>query len=924
ALLMARQLQEDGSPLALTWEEISGVDEKDRPIRTYQICNVMEPNQNNWLQTTWISRQGGQRIFVEVKFTLRDCNSIPGVGGTCKETFNLYYAESDSSLGPNVSEQKYAKIDTIAADESFTQGDLGERKMKLNVELREIGHLSKRGFHLGFQDVGACVALVSVRVYYKKCLSTVRNLATFPDTVAEAAFATLVEVKGACVNHSEVEADGTPRMHCSAEGEWLVPIGKCTCRAGFEEKGSRCQACSPGYYKRSARILRCSPCPPHSFTQQEGSTFCFCQATYTRAPSDLPSAPCTRPPSAPVNLVYRLKQSTLVLEWSPPVDLGGRSDISYNLLCLHCSPSSPCTPCGHGVSFVPQQRGLVGRTATLMNLLPQANYTIHVEAVNGVSGLGSSSEQPYAEMTIFTGVTAQRLVTDIRAERIEQKSISLSWQEASALSANDTEYDISFYEKGQKEQSYSSLKTTFPAVTVDNLKPSTLYVFQVQKTSSTFQDHGNCSHSIEVETLGESECASVSGEQSPIVLVVIVAIAGLIVLVSVILVKIPTRRMYVDPKTCEDPLQAVSLFAKELDSSSIKMEKLLGTGEYGDICQGCLKLPSKWELPVAIRTLQASCSEKQVHTFLTEASIMGQFDHSNIVRLEGVVTRGNPMMTVMEYMENGVLDSFLRRHEGQLMASQLIGMLQGIASGMKYLTEMGYVHKKLAAHNVLVNGELVCKISGFRVSQEEKMETVFSTLGGKSLVLWLAPEASQYHRFSSASDMWSFGIVMWEVMSYGERPYWDMSNQDVITAIEDGFRLPAPANCPPALHQLMLDCWQKDCTERPKFSQVHSTLGNMLQAPETASCSLPPSDCPFSSFPYFSSVGEWLEAIEMSRYKDSFVAAGYCYLDSVARMTVQDVLSLGITSVAHQKTLLSGIQALRAQVIQMHGHGVQV
>lgn len=114
------------------------------------------------------------------------------------------------------------------------------------------------------------------------------------------------------------------------------------------------------------------------------------------------------PPSAPVNLVYRLKQSTLVLEWSPPVDLGGRSDISYNLLCLHCSPSSPCTPCGHGVSFVPQQRGLVGRTATLMNLLPQANYTIRVEAVNGVSGLGSSSEQPYAEMTIFTGVTGRK------------------------------------------------------------------------------------------------------------------------------------------------------------------------------------------------------------------------------------------------------------------------------------------------------------------------------------------------------------------------------------------------------------------------------------------------------------------------------------------------------------------------------------
>lgn len=223
------------------WEEISGVDEEYKPIRTYQVCNVMEPNQNNWLQTGWIARRDGQRIFIELKFTLRDCNSIPGVTGTCKETFNLYYAESDADLGHSIRESKHTKIDTIAADESFTQGDLGERKMKLNTELREIGHLSKRGFHLGFQDVGACVALVSVRVYYKKCLSTVQNLAVFPDTVAETAFATLVEVKGTCVEHARVDVDNPPRMHCSAEGEWLVPVGKCLCSPGFEERDGRCR-----------------------------------------------------------------------------------------------------------------------------------------------------------------------------------------------------------------------------------------------------------------------------------------------------------------------------------------------------------------------------------------------------------------------------------------------------------------------------------------------------------------------------------------------------------------------------------------------------------------------------------------------------------------------------------------------------------
>lgn len=217
------------------------MDEKYKPIRTYQVCNVMEPAlQNNWLQTGWVARRGGQRIFVELQFTLRDCNSIPGVAGTCKETFNLLYVESDKDLGRVTREDRYTKIDTIAADESFTQGDLGERKMKLNTEVREIGHLNRKGFHLAFQDVGACVALVAVRVYYKRCLATVQNLAVFSDTVAEAAFATLVEVRGACVNNSEVDTDSPPRMHCSAEGEWLVPIGRCICSAGFEEHRESC------------------------------------------------------------------------------------------------------------------------------------------------------------------------------------------------------------------------------------------------------------------------------------------------------------------------------------------------------------------------------------------------------------------------------------------------------------------------------------------------------------------------------------------------------------------------------------------------------------------------------------------------------------------------------------------------------------
>uniref|UniRef100_A0A8C4EFS0 Ephrin type-A receptor 7 n=1 Tax=Dicentrarchus labrax TaxID=13489 RepID=A0A8C4EFS0_DICLA len=914
------------------WEEISGLDENYTPIRTYQVCQVMEPNQNNWLRTNWIEKGNAQRIFVELKFTLRDCNSLPGVVGTCKETFNLYYQETDSEVGRSLRENQYVKIDTIAADESFTQGDLGERKMKLNTEVRIIGPLSRRGFYLAFQDVGACIALVSVKVYYKKCWSIIENLATFPDTVTGSEFSSLVEVEGMCVSDAEEEADNSPKMHCSAEGEWLVPIGKCICKAGFHQKGDACEPCGRGFYKSSSQDLQCSRCPAHSFNDREGSWRCDCEDGYYRALSDPPSVACTRPPSAPQNIVYNINQTTVNLEWGPPADTGGRNDVTYRVICRRCSwEPEECVPCGPNVGYSPAQSGLVDTYVTIVDLLAHANYTFEVEAVNGVSDL-SRTQRLFAAVSIATGQAAPSQVSEVIKEKVQQRSIQLSWQEPHQPNGVITEYEIKYYEKDQKDRIYSTVRSKSTSATVNNLKPSTAYVFQIR--AFTEAGYGTYGPRLEITTKEEAtgrilyclpmHCgyskADQEGDEE-----LYFQCECLHSSAQTHTLKFPGTKTYIDPETYEDPNRAVHQFAKELDASCIKIERVIGAGEFGEVCSGRLKLPGKRDVSVAIKTLKVGYTEKQRRDFLCEASIMGQFDHPNVVHLEGVVTRGKPVMIVIEYMENGSLDAFLRKHDGQFTVIQLVGMLRGIAAGMRYLSDMGYVHRDLAARNILVNSNLVCKVSDFGLSRviDDDPEAVYTTTGGKIPVRWTAPEAIQYRKFTSASDVWSYGIVMWEVMSYGERPYWDMSNQDVIKAIEEGYRLPAPMDCPPGLHQLMLDCWQKDRAERPKFDQIVGILDKMIRNPNTLKT--PVGTCTSTpDFTAFRSVGEWLEAIKMERYRDNFTAAGYSSLESVARMSIEDVMSLGITLVGHQKKIMSSIQTMRAQMLHLHGTGVQV
>ncbi|XP_033002638.1 ephrin type-A receptor 6 isoform X2 [Lacerta agilis] len=980
------------------WDAITEMDEYNRPIHTYQVCNVMEPSQNNWLRTNWISRDAAQKIYVEMKFTLRDCNSIPWVLGTCKETFNLYYLESDESHGIKFKPNQYSKIDTIAADESFTQMDLGDRILKLNTEVREVGPINRKGFFLAFQDIGACIALVSVRVYYKKCPFTVRNLAMFPDTIPRVDSSSLVEVRGSCVKSAE-ERD-TPKLYCGADGDWLVPLGRCICSVGYEEVDGSCHACRSGFYKAFAGNIKCSKCPPHSQTFVEATSVCQCEKGYFRAEKDPATMACTRPPSAPRNVIFNINETALMLEWSPPSDTGGRKDLTYSVICKKCgSDASQCEICGGGIRFIPRHTGLINSSVTVLDFVSHVNYTFEIEAMNGVSELSFSPKQ-FTAITITTDQDAPSLIGMVRKDWASQNSIALSWQDPDFPNGAILDYEIKYYEKEHELLSYSSTRSKAPSVIVTGLKPATKYIFHIRARTAT--GYSGYSQKFEFET--GDETSDMAAEQGQILVIATAAVGGFTLLVILTLfflitgrcqwyikakmkseekrrahlqnghLRFPGTKTYIDPDTYEDPSLAVHEFAKEIDPSRIRIERVIGAGEFGEVCSGRLKTPGKREIPVAIKTLKGGYVDRQRRDFLREASIMGQFDHPNIIRLEGVVTKrsfptigvqslcprflregflnnipaphplsgggslpprissGRPVMIVVEYMENGSLDSFLRKHDGHFTVIQLVGMLRGIASGMKYLSDMGYVHRDLAARNILVNSNLMCKVSDFGLSRvlEDDPEAAYTTSGGKIPIRWTAPEAIAYRKFSSASDTWSYGIVMWEVMSYGERPYWEMSNQDVILSIEEGYRLPAPMGCPASLHQLMLHCWQKERNHRPKFTDIVSFLDKLIRNPSSLHTLvedvlvMPDSPGEVPEYPFFVSVSDWLDSIKMGQYKNNFMAAGYTTMDLVSRMSIDEIRRIGVVLIGHQRRIVSSLQTLRLHMMHIQEKGFHV
>ncbi|XP_049423669.1 ephrin type-B receptor 4b-like isoform X1 [Epinephelus fuscoguttatus] len=930
------------------WEEASGLDDESNSVRTYEICTIDSPS-SYWLRTRWIPRRMATTLYVEIRFTMMECSSLNR--RHCKETFNLYYYQSDSDEAtpthPAWMENPYTKVSTVAADHLLRPGV----ERRYNIKLLRLERLRGAGLYLAFQSQGACMALLSVRVFYQKCPPLRRAFASFPETIPHS----LVEqAQGVCVENAVTppgEQSRLPTMLCGEDGQWVgQPTSSCACRPGYEAGATdvRCRACPPGQFKVGSGPGGCSLCPANSNTQIPGSAFCPCLLpNYYRADSDPLHAPCTSPPSAPRSIVSQVNDTSVTLEWSEPLNRGGRGDLNYRVLCSSCGTTTKglvgsCSPCDDSVLYRPAQHGLTQRRVAVWGLRPHTRYIFTIQSLNGVSAL-SQSEPAFDTVNVTTSRDVPPPVSGVRRAAASESSLSLEWN----VPALPNQYQILDYQlrysrkDGEEAGQWQYMSSRSSAVVLTGLQRAVQYQVQVRARSQA--GYGTFSAASTFNTLPDGTHGVA---HSQLVVTAVLVSMGILLLIAAVIVAVycyrrrmkdsdlhdksghyqmgQTMKVYIDPFTYEDPNEAVREFAKEIEASFVKIEEVIGAGEFGEVCRGRLRVPGRKENYVAIKTLKGGYTEKQRRDFLSEASIMGQFQHPNIIHLEGVITTSCPVMILTEFMENGALDSFLRMNDGQFTTIQLVGMLRGIAAGMKYLSDMSFVHRDLAARNILVNSNLVCKVSDFGLSrfltENSSDPTYTSSLGGKIPIRWTAPEAIAYRKFTSASDAWSYGIVMWEVMSYGERPYWDMSNQDVINAIEQDYRLPPPPECPNSLHALMLDCWQKERANRPRFCDVVASLDRLIRNPASLKVTLPEGRS--ASQPLLDqrvppplsacgSVSEWLRAIKMERYEQSFLQAGFTSLDVVSQLNTEDLLRVGVTLAGHQKKILSSIQTLR-------------
>ncbi|NWR90991.1 ROS1 kinase, partial [Furnarius figulus] len=568
-------------------------------------------------------------------------------------------------------------------------------------------------------------------------------------------------------------------------------------------------------------------------------------------------------PPAPINIVPG--NTSFQLEWRAPLHINKTSFWfelrKWSTKTYWFSPVS--TTCTAGSVY----------TCNITGTLPSTNYFVRV-AVVYVTGLKSTSSSTSFKTT--AGVPSKPGVP----KRAEDTKNSVQWEKA-----YDNGSNLTYYLLESRKQSGNTSKEKSLWEVVYNGSCGSICTWKAKNLEGTFQFRVAAANVLGLGEYSDTSKDIILHEDNMIFTGTIAAITSVIgVVLSLAVVMLLGFVWHQRWKSGKQALPGQIVFIKEdkelaqlrgmaetvgltnacyavrtlpsqaeieslpsFPRDKLNLHKLLGSGAFGEVYEGTavdILEEGSGESKVAVKTLKKGATDHEKSEFLKEAHLMSKFDHPHILKLLGVCLLNEPQYLILELMEGGNLLSYLRGARKQklqsplLTVTDLLDICLDVCKGCVYLEKMHFIHRDLAARNCLVSekeyksSSRIVKIGDFGLARDVYKNDYYRKRGeGLLPVRWMAPESLIDGVFTNRSDVWAFGVLMWETLTLGQQPYPGFSNTEVLHHVRSGGRLESPNNCPDNLCDLMARCWSQEPHNRPTFSYIHDKLQEMRHCP---------------------------------------------------------------------------------------------
>uniref|UniRef100_A0A8C7DUU5 Tyrosine-protein kinase receptor n=1 Tax=Naja naja TaxID=35670 RepID=A0A8C7DUU5_NAJNA len=487
-----------------------------------------------------------------------------------------------------------------------------------------------------------------------------------------------------------------------------------------------------------------------------------------------------------------------------------------------------------------------GKERTLISqLLPFTLYRIDIHSCNHEAARLGCSASNFVFARTMPAEGADNIPGSVTWEGKEENAISLKWPEPVNPNGLVLMYEIKYGQNGEEKRECISRQEykKLAGAKLTHLNPGN-YTVRVQATS--LAGNGSWTEPISFYVQPKPDYGNFLHLIIVLPIAVLLIIGGLLIMFYVCNKKRNSDRLgngVLYASVNPEYFSASDVYVPdewEVPREKITMCRELGQGSFGMVYEGVAKgvVKDEPETRVAIKTVNESASMRERIEFLNEASVMKEFNCHHVVRLLGVVSQGQPTLVIMELMTRGDLKSYLRSLrpdtennpvQNPPPLKKMIQMAGEIADGMAYLNANKFVHRDLAARNCMVAEDFTVKIGDFGMTRDI-YETDYYRKGGKGLlpVRWMSPESLKDGVFTTHSDVWSFGVVLWEIATLAEQPYQGMSNEQVLRFVMEGGLLEKPDNCPDMLFELMRMCWQYNPKMRPSFLEIIGSIKDEL------------------------------------------------------------------------------------------------